>query len=111
MGDPADDAVWVALTELLNTPIQHECGATLRIEAMANDMGGHRGEAVKAYVRDRRVRRPMVIFGATANNAPVLGKGKLMDVGLARSRGQARRHRLPGRYCGGQALVVRAPVH
>ncbi|WP_333709744.1 phage terminase large subunit family protein [Malikia spinosa] len=80
MGDPADDAVWVALTELLNTPIQHECGATLRIEAMANDMGGHRGEAVKAYVRDRRVRRPMVIFGATANNAPVLGKGKLMDV-------------------------------
>jgi phage terminase large subunit GpA-like protein len=79
-GDPADDAVWVALTELLNTPILHESGATLRIEAMANDMGGHRSEAVKAYVRDRRVRRPMVIFGATANNAPVLGKGKLMDV-------------------------------
>lgn len=79
-GDPADDAVWAALTELLNTPIQHESGAVLRIEAMANDMGGHRTEAVKAYVRDRRVRRPMAVFGAVPNNAPVLGKGKLADV-------------------------------
>jgi len=43
-------------------------------------MGGHRTEAVKHYVRQRRVRRPMAIFGATANNAPVLGKGKMADV-------------------------------
>jgi phage terminase large subunit GpA-like protein len=79
-GDPADDAVWVALTELLNTPIQHASGATLRVEAYGNDMGGHRTEAVKHYVRQRRVRRPMAVFGATANNAPVLGKGKMADV-------------------------------
>ncbi len=79
-GDPADDAVWTALTELLNTPIQHASGATLRVDAYAHDMGGHRTEAVKHYVRQRRVRRPMAIFGATANNAPVLGKGKMADV-------------------------------
>lgn len=79
-GDPADDAVWAALTELLNTPIQHASGATLRVDAYAHDMGGHRTEAVKHYVRQRRVRRPMAIFGATANNAPVLGKGKMADV-------------------------------
>lgn len=79
-GDPADDAVWTALTELLNTPIQHAGGATLRVEAMAVDAGGHRTEAVKAFVRDRRVRRPMAIFGAVPNNAPVLSKGKLHDV-------------------------------
>ena len=79
-GDPADDAVWAALTELLNTPIQHASGATLRVEAYAHDMGGHRTEAVKHYVRQRRVRRPMAIFGAVANNAPVLGKGKMADV-------------------------------
>jgi phage terminase large subunit GpA-like protein len=79
-GDPADSAVWAALTELLNTPIQHASGALLRVEAMANDMGGHRTEAVKDFVRQRRVRRPMAIFGATANNAPVLGKPKAMDV-------------------------------
>lgn len=79
-GDPADEAVWTALTELLNTPIQHASGATLRVEAYAHDMGGHRTEAVKHYVRQRRVRRPMAIFGAVANNAPVLGKGKMADV-------------------------------
>lgn len=79
-GDPADDAVWVSLTELLNRPIEHACGATLRVEAYAHDMGGHRTEAVKNYVRQRLVRRPMAIFGATANNAPVLAKGKLADV-------------------------------
>jgi phage terminase large subunit GpA-like protein len=52
----------------------------MRIEAMANDAGGHRTEAVKAFVRDRRVRRPMAVFGAIPNNAPVLSKGKLHDV-------------------------------
>lgn len=80
MGDPADGAVWSALTELLNQPIQHASGALLRIEAMANDTGGHRTEAVKDYVRQRRVKRPMAIQGATANTAPVLGKGKPTDV-------------------------------
>lgn len=80
MGDPADDAVWVSLTELLNRPIAHDCGATLRVEAVAIDMGGHRTEAVKNYVRQRLTRRPMAIYGAVHNNAPVLGKGKMADV-------------------------------
>jgi phage terminase large subunit GpA-like protein len=79
-GDPASPEVWTALTELLNTPIQHEWGAQLQIQAMAIDTGGHRQEAVKAWVRERRVKRPMAIFGATANNAPVLNKPKAHDV-------------------------------
>ena len=79
-GDPAGADVWVALTELLNRPIQHASGALLRVQAYAHDMGGHRGEAVKHYVRQRLVQRPIAITGATANNAPVLGKGKLADV-------------------------------
>jgi phage terminase large subunit GpA-like protein len=79
-GDPADDTVWASLTQLLNTPIQHASGALMHVEAYANDAGGHRTEAVKNYVRQRRVRRPMAIFGAIPNNAPVLSKGKLQDV-------------------------------
>lgn len=79
-GDPAAPDVWVALTELLNAPIEHASGALLRVQAYAHDIGGHRGEAVKDYVRQRLVSRPMAIFGATANNAPVLNKGKLTDV-------------------------------
>lgn len=79
-GDPADDAVWVALTDLINRPIEHACGAVMRVEAVSIDAGGHRTEAVKAYVRKALVRRAMVIFGAVPNNAPVLSKGKLQDV-------------------------------
>jgi len=85
-GDPADDAVWDALTDLLNKPIEHASGALLRVEASAIDAGGHRTEAVKAYVRRRVIRRPLCIFGAVPNNAPVLSKGKLQDVNW---RGQA----------------------
>jgi phage terminase large subunit GpA-like protein len=79
-GDPAQETVWTALTELLTRPILHASGATLTVQAVAIDAGGHRTEAVKAYVRDRRVRRPLCIFGAVPNNAPVLSKGKLHDV-------------------------------
>lgn len=79
-GDPANDDVWVALTDLLNRPIEHASGALMRVEAVAIDAGGHRTEAVKAYVRKRVVRRVMAIFGAVPNNAPVLGKGKLQDI-------------------------------
>lgn len=79
-GDPADDAVWKALAELLNKGVQHESGATLEVQATCIDAGGHRTEAVKAFVRDRRIRRPLAIFGAVPNNAPVLSKGKMQDI-------------------------------
>ena len=79
-GDPADDAVWQALSELLNRGVQHESGLTLDVQATCIDAGGHRTEAVKAFVRDRRIRRPLAIFGAVPNNAPVLSKGKMQDI-------------------------------
>lgn len=80
MGDPAQNEVWDQLADLLNRPIQHASGALMRVEAMANDAGGHRSEDVKNFVRSRRVARPLCIFGAVPNNAPVLNKGKLQDV-------------------------------
>jgi phage terminase large subunit GpA-like protein len=90
-GDPADEAVWTNLTELLNAPLPRAGdGALLHIEATAVDAGGHRTEAVKAWVRGRRVRRPMCIFGAVPNNAPVLSKPKPQDVnwkGISDKRG------------------------
>ncbi len=79
-GDPADESVWQALTALLNTPIETACGRQLRPEATCIDAGGHRTEAVKAYVRAHAIRRPMVIFGAVPNNAPVISKGKMQDI-------------------------------
>lgn len=79
-GDPAGDEVWAALVRLLARPIEGHNGRILKVEAHAIDAGGHRTEAVKAFVRDRRSRRPMCIFGAVPNNAPVLSKGKMQDV-------------------------------
>ena len=79
-GDPADDAVWAALTDLLNRPIQHACGAMVRPEATAIDAGGHRTEDVKHFTRQKRIRRAMAIFGSRNANAPVLGKPVWADV-------------------------------
>jgi phage terminase large subunit GpA-like protein len=79
-GDPASEDVWIALADLLNRPIEHAFGCAIVPEATAIDAGGHRTEAVKHFVRGRKIRRPMAIFGAVPNNAPVLSKGKLQDV-------------------------------
>lgn len=79
-GDPAEEDVWVGLTDLLNRPIEREDGVQLRPSATAIDAGGHRTEAVKNYVRQRKITRVMCIFGAVPNNAPILSKGKLADV-------------------------------
>ncbi len=79
-GDPAEESVWLALTELLNRPFEHELGGLLRVEAGCIDAAGHRTQAVYAYVRQRMVRRLLPIFGATPNNAGVLSKGSMVDV-------------------------------
>lgn len=79
-GDPADEAVFTALIDLLLRPIESSLGGHLRIEAAAIDIMGHRTEAVKSFVRRGVVRRLLAIFGAVPNNAPVLGKGKLQDI-------------------------------
>lgn len=79
-GDPAEPEVWAKLTDLLNRPIEHAGGALMPVEAVAIDMGGHRTEDVKHFVRQRRVRRPMAVFGANTSSAEVLGRAKLSDV-------------------------------
>jgi phage terminase large subunit GpA-like protein len=80
LGDPADDAVWLALEDLLNTPIEHANGHYLAVQSTAIDAGGHRTQAVYDFVRRRRIKRPLAIFGAKPNNAPVLSKPKAQDV-------------------------------
>jgi phage terminase large subunit GpA-like protein len=84
-GDPARPEVWVALSTLLNRRIQHASGATLRVSAAAIDGRGHRTPFVKSFVLANQeaadpVQRPMVIFGAKSNNAPVLGRPKWEEI-------------------------------
>ena len=89
-GDPADEKVWNDLTDLLNTPIEHQSGGQLRVIASAIDTGGHRGEAVKNFVRSKRIQCPIAIHGATRYNAQPLSKGSMQDVtwkGVSDKRG------------------------
>lgn len=84
-GDPARPAVWAALNGLLNTPVRHVSGASLPVSAIAIDGRGHRTPFVKQWVLSNQdsanpVQRPMVIFGAKANNAPVLGRPKWEEI-------------------------------
>jgi phage terminase large subunit GpA-like protein len=79
-GDPNDDAVWAALIDLLDRPVEREDGAMLRRDASLQDMLGHRTDAVKAFVRSNRLRRHIAGFGATANNAVPLGKAKMQEI-------------------------------
>lgn len=89
-GDPANDEVWNLLTDLINSGIEHESGRVLPVIATAIDIGGHRGEAVKHYVRSKRIRCPIAIIGATKLNAQPLSKGSMQDVtwkGIADKKG------------------------
>lgn len=79
-GDPANDKVWDDLTELINRGIQHESGLTMQIRATAIDTGGHRGEAVKNYVRHGFIPTPIAIKGSSRYDAEPISKGAMIDV-------------------------------
>ena len=87
-GDPAKPEVWQKLRALLARPIEHEHGAYLPVSAVAIDGRGHRTPFVKAFALSNQdspdpIRRVMVIFGAKAASAPVLGRPKWEDITAA----------------------------
>lgn len=79
-GDPSNDQVWDDLTRIINSGIQHCSGKSMPIVATAIDIGGHRGESVKHYVRSNRIRCPIAVFGSTRINAQALSKGSMQDI-------------------------------
>jgi phage terminase large subunit GpA-like protein len=103
-GDPAGDEVWHALTHLLTQRVQHASSGWLEIDATSQDAAGHKTEEVKNYHRQARrhgVRRPLCIFGAVPNNAPVLSKGQQVDVTW---RGKTDRHGIQIHHVGTVAV-------
>jgi phage terminase large subunit GpA-like protein len=78
-GNPSDADVWDALTELLNTPIERADGKMLPIQSTAID-SGYKTHDVYNYVRQKRIKRPFAIKGASTINAEMLSKGRAMDV-------------------------------
>ena len=80
MGDPITEDVWRALDELLVRRWPHAGGGALSAAMAAIDTGGHRTQAVYAYVR-AHPRVTMAIKGANRPGQPVIAtRPSLVDV-------------------------------
>ncbi len=77
-GDTSSPETWGKLRELLDAPIRHASGQTMRVDAAFIDAGGHRGEDVYAFCRDAQLRGRhwCAIRGAKSYDAPKLGRPK-----------------------------------
>lgn len=75
-GDTSQPEVWKKLAEVLDAPVAHACGQTMKIDVAFVDMGGHRGEQVKSFTRDANLRGKhwCASLGAKPIHAPPLGK-------------------------------------
>lgn len=79
-GQPGRPEIWQTLTEYVNTPLTNAYGQALEVEATAIDSGGHFTHEVYQYVRQRLIRRPMAIKGASSPGRPLLNRGSFVDV-------------------------------
>ena len=78
-GNPNRPEVWVALTDLLQRPIETGTGALARVEATAIDMAGHNTEHVKPFVHDSRLPRCIAVQGSRHRLDRVLGPPRKID--------------------------------
>jgi phage terminase large subunit GpA-like protein len=80
-GSPSLPETWAKLRLLLEAPIKHASGQTVRVDAAFVDQGGHHAEDVKAFCRDAQLRGKhwMASAGAKAYDAPKLGRPKTVD--------------------------------
>ncbi len=79
-GNPANETLWDALSDYLNTPLTNAYGKAMQIEATAIDSGGHHTHAVYQFCRSRRVRRAIAIRGANTPGRQILGRPIPQDV-------------------------------
>lgn len=102
-GDTSQPEVWTKLADLLDARITHASGQVMGIDVAFIDMGGHRGEHVKAFCRDAALRGKhwRATMGAKLLDAPPLGKPRKVEFSW---RGKV----VPGgaefRYIGTQAI-------
>jgi len=91
-GDPAQADVWTRLDAYLSTRFKRSTGASMGIEAVAIDTGGHFTHQVYSYVRERSpgrkvltdgigwVQRMFAVKGQDRPGMPVKGRASPVDV-------------------------------
>jgi phage terminase large subunit GpA-like protein len=71
-GDPATDAPWETLDDILKTPLRHPSGRDLHILATGVDSGGHYTHEVYQFCRLRRHRHVLALKGASRPGRPIV---------------------------------------
>lgn len=80
-GNPSGDEVWQALADYVNAiHFTNAHGRELISEACAIDTGGHHTHDVYAFVRSKKVRRPIACKGASTPGRQILCKPSAQDV-------------------------------
>lgn len=71
---------WTELTRIRTTPLQHESGAQMLIEATGIDTQGHNTDAVYKYCREHARANVLAMRGDKNLGGPVLRRPSLIDV-------------------------------
>lgn len=71
-GDPATDAPWQTLDQILMTPLRTASGRNMEILACGIDSGGHHTHDVYQFCRNRKHRHVLAVKGASKPGRPVL---------------------------------------
>lgn len=82
---------WTELTRIRRTPLDHEAGSRMLIEAVGIDTQGHNTDAVYKYCREHALENVLAMRGDKDLGGPVLKRPKLIDVSW---KGQTIRHGL-----------------
>lgn len=71
---------WTELTRVRRTPVEHEAGTYMLIEATAIDIQGHNTDPVYKYCREHARENVLAVRGDKTIGEPVLKRPKLVDV-------------------------------
>jgi phage terminase large subunit GpA-like protein len=71
---------WTELTRIRRTPVEHEGGTHMLIEATSIDTQGHNTDAVYKYCREHSYENVLAVRGDKDIGGPVLKRPKLIDV-------------------------------
>lgn len=93
-GDTKRDEVWDKLEQYINTPLVNAYGTAMRVDAVAIDTRGHRGDEVRRFSGRRTLKVPVYgvqgsttrmgkAIASTASYPEKTGKGKIIKSGYA----------------------------
>ena len=74
-GNPAHDAVWETLAQVLNRPYVNARGRELLIEATAIDEGGHHTDDVRWFATQNKAKRTMAVKGMNRASRTIMPGG------------------------------------